>query len=59
MGYLTTDQVKDWAQDIVEDTRTFYCEHCLTILNKTGDGKWYCPNEMCLWDEELVIEQED
>ena len=57
MGYLTLDQLRDWVADQEEDS--LYCEFCLHQLSQLGDGKWYCPNEMCLNDEqyELVIEE--
>jgi len=33
------------------------CEYCQTKLVKTYDKKyWYCPNEMCLWDEQVKVE---
>jgi len=54
MDYLTRDQVLDWAQSQEDDA--VFCEHCLTRLIQTDGGLWYCPNEMCLYDEQGKIE---
>jgi len=54
MDYLTAEQVADWARHQPEDG--FYCECCLTRLAQTDEGLYYCPNEMCLYDEQGKIE---
>lgn len=56
MEYLTGDQVRDWANDMLDtDLNSFFCEHCLTRLIQADEGLWYCPNEMCLYDEQGEI----
>ena len=55
IDYLTAEQVKDWAKDQPEDA--VYCEHCLTRIINTIGGLWYCPNEMCLYDEQGDLEE--
>ena len=54
MDYLTTDQIKDWAE--FQSDGSYYCEHCLTQLTQTDEGLYYCPNEMCLYDEQGKID---
>jgi len=54
MSFLTRDQVADWLNH-QRDEKAFYCEDCLTKLVKTETAKGvklYCPNEMCLNDEQ-------
>ena len=53
---LTRDQIIDWVQE--QPQEGVYCEYCLTRLRQTDDGLWYCPNEMCLYDEQGELEQE-
>ncbi len=57
IDYLTRDQVFDWAKDQPEDA--VYCESCLTRLSQTTEGLYYCPNEMCLCDEQGDIDEDD
>ncbi len=57
MDYLTRQQVFDWASQQSEDA--LFCEHCVTRLVQTDEGDWYCPNEMCLCDEQGKIEGDD
>lgn len=57
MDYLTADQVRDWAQD--QPNEAYYCEYCLTQLVQTDEGLWYCPNEMCLNEEQATIDEEE
>ena len=56
MDYLTSEQVGEWARHQPDDA--YYCEHCLSKLAQTDEGKYYCPNEMCLYDEQGNIEKE-
>lgn len=55
MAYLKAEQVKDWANSQPDDAT--YCEFCLTRLAQNDEGLWYCPNKMCLWDEQVKIEE--
>jgi len=55
--YMTADQIKAWAKE--QEEGSYYCEHCLTKLVQTDEGSWYCPNEMCLWDDEIIITEEE
>ena len=55
--YLTRDQLMDWAQDQPDDA--VFCEHCLSRLVQTEDGLWYCPNEMCLYEEQGVLTEQE
>jgi hypothetical protein len=57
MDYLTRDAVADWLRHQPEDA--LFCEHCLTRLVQTDEGDWYCPNQMCLYDEQGKIESDD
>ncbi len=57
MDYLTTNQLKDWADN--QEEGRFFCEHCLTRLVQTDEGLYYCPNEMCLNDEQGEIEPDE
>lgn len=57
MEYLTTEEVRGWVNSQIDDA--YYCEDCLTRLVQTDEGKWYCPNEMCLQDDEITITEED
>jgi len=50
MEYLTHAEVMDWLHSESEDT--IFCPYCLTALAQTDDGFWYCPNDMCLNDEQ-------
>lgn len=58
MSYLTREQVGDWATSQTDED-ALYCEDCLTKLAKTDDGKFYCPNEMCLNFEEYEVKEEE
>lgn len=55
MEYLTEMDVKRWAEDLKE--RTYYCPHCRTELVETVEGNFFCPNEMCLYDEQGKIKK--
>ena len=57
MDYLTGEQVGEWARHQPVDG--YYCEYCLSKLNQNDEGTWGCPNEMCLWDEEISIGGEE
>ena len=57
MDYVTTEQVWEWARHQPEGV--YYCEYCLTRLQQTDDGEWYCPNEMCLYKERGKIDKEE
>ena len=35
----------------------FFCVYCYEKLIKTKDGLWYCPNEMCMNDEQGEIDE--
>lgn len=35
-----------------------FCVYCYEKLAKTKEGHYYCPNEMCLNDEQGTIECE-
>jgi len=57
MDYLTAQQVKDWA--IRQPDDGYYCKYCLTRLTRLiqdDEGNYYCPNEMCLYEEVSKIE---
>jgi len=54
MDYLTKSQVLDWIKAQEEDA--LFCDYCLSKLRRTDDGLWYCPNEMCLYDEQGNID---
>jgi len=54
IDYQTRDQVADWLRHQPDDA--VFCESCLTRLKQTDDGSWYCPNEMCLYDEQGTLE---
>lgn len=55
MEYLTAKAIQSWAKSLVDGT--YYCFYCLTELKRTDDGKWYCPNEMCLYEEQGKIKK--
>jgi len=54
MDYLTADEVKEWAK--AQPDNGFYCQWCFTRLVQDDNGLWYCPNEMCLYEEEETID---
>jgi len=56
IDYMTAEDVGDWARHQPADG--FYCKHCLTRLAETDDGQYYCPNGMCLYEEQGTIEEE-
>lgn len=58
MSYLTAEQVRDWAAHQPEDG--YWCEDCLSrLVQNPESGKYYCPNEMCLNQEEYDIKEEE
>lgn len=57
MDYLTAEQVGEWARRQSDDA--LFCEHCLTRLVQTDEGLWYCPNEMCLYEEQGKIDLDE
>jgi len=52
MEFLTKIEAEDRLRFIPEDAR--FCPDCLTELKlvHTDDSIYYCPNEMCLNDEQ-------
>jgi len=55
MDYLTKQDIIDFVETLDEGV---YCPNCLTHLKPidTDNGKrWYCPNEMCLNEDEIDL----
>ena len=50
---LTLDQFKH-----TKDSDLF-CVWCYDLLIKTKEGHYYCPNEMCLFDEVIEVNEDD
>lgn len=48
-------------KELIEWFKTFkkenlFCPHCCSKLEYTDEDKYYCPNEMCLNEEEYKNE---
>ena len=46
---LTKKEVIDWFTTF--QSKDFFCPFCCGKLQKTKEDKLYCPNEMCLNEE--------
>jgi len=56
MDYVTKADIVNWVNGQPEGA--LFCEHCSTRLKLDDQGNWYCPNEMCLYDESGKIDRE-
>ena len=57
MDYLTKTEAEERLRFAPEDAR--FCPDCLSELAKTEDGDksiYYCPNEMCLNEEQENVQ---
>jgi len=57
MEYLTAEEVLAIIEQRIK-YGNYFCSYCLTPLEDNGEGLYYCPNEMCLFDTEQEIETE-
>jgi len=64
MNYLIPEEVQGIVRERI-GSNLYFCPYCLSALQETDEGTgestgiYYCPNEMCLYDEQGRIEKED
>lgn len=49
MNWKTARRASEIFKALPSDTKL--CPFCYFILQEEKEGWWYCPNEMCLYDE--------
>ena len=60
MAYLTLEDIRRWVESQDQEDEAYYCEWCFTKLVQTDEGLWwYCPNEMCLYNNLDEITEEE
>ena len=63
MNYKTAEEAARIFSSL--DPKTKLCPYCYWLLQQvergeggTLEGEWYCPNELCLYDERGVIHEQ-
>ena len=57
MKIYTEEEAKKQLNQLIDMGYTSFCPYCLSGLETTEDGKIYCPNEMCLNEEQQEISE--
>lgn len=45
---LTKKELVEWAKSFSIKEKPLFCPYCCSKLETTKEGTYYCPNEMCL-----------
>jgi NAD-dependent DNA ligase len=59
MEIYNIEEAKNHLQQLIDFGYNHFCPDCLSGLERTEDGVLYCPNEMCLNDEQEQIQSEE
>ena len=51
MEKYNIEQAKNQLNQLIETGYTLFCPDCLSGLEQTEEGEFYCPNEMCSNEE--------
>jgi hypothetical protein len=54
---ITEDEAKVYLQQRIDVGFKHFCPDCLSGLEQTKEGTYYCPNEMCLNEEHYEADQ--
>jgi len=54
MKKYTKEEAQNQLNQLIKVGYTLFCPDCLSGLEQTEEGIFYCPNEMCLNDEQEV-----
>jgi hypothetical protein len=57
MKIYNVEQAKNQLNQLIEMGYKNFCPDCLSGLEETEDGILYCPNEMCLNEEQQKISE--
>ena len=51
MEKLSVEQAKNQLNNLISMGYKYFCPECLSGLEQTEEGEFYCPNEMCSNEE--------